>query len=50
METQETIMETSPLASGQKGKARDILTAIKTLKQIEQEQRPASSEERPQVG
>ena len=39
-------MEVSPLASGQKGKARDILAAIQTLKQIEQEQRPASAEER----
>ena len=42
METQETTMEASPLASGQKGKARDILAAIHTLKQIEQEHRPAS--------
>jgi len=39
-------MEASPLASGQKGKARDILAAIYTLKQIEQEHRPASPEER----
>jgi hypothetical protein len=46
METQETTMEASPLASGQKGKARDILAAIHTLKQIEQEHRLASSEER----
>src|SRR5262245_5588632 len=46
METQETTMEVSPLASGQKGKARDIHTAIQTLKQIEQDQRPASPEER----
>jgi len=39
-------MEVSPIASGQKGKARDILAAIQTLKQIEQEHRPASPEER----
>jgi hypothetical protein len=39
-------MEASTLARGQKGKARDILAAIQTLKQIEQEQRPASAEER----
>jgi SAM-dependent methyltransferase len=39
-------MEASPLASGLKGKARDILAAIRTLKQIEQEHRPASAEER----
>lgn len=39
-------MEASPLASGQKGKARDILAAIHALKQIEQDHRPASPEER----
>jgi hypothetical protein len=46
METQETTMEVSPLASGQKGKARDILAAIQTLKQIEHDHRPASPGER----
>ena len=35
-------MEASPLASGEKAKARDILAAIRTLKQIEQEHRPAT--------
>ena len=35
-----------PLASGEKAKARDILAAIRTLKRIEQEQRPATPEER----
>jgi N-6 DNA Methylase len=45
METQETTMEASPLASGQKGKARNILAAIHTLKQIEQDHRPASPQE-----
>jgi N12 class adenine-specific DNA methylase len=39
-------MEVSPLASGQKGKARDILAAIRTLKQLEQDHRPANPEER----
>ena len=31
-----------PLASGEKAKARDILTAIRTLKQLEREHRPAT--------
>ena len=35
-----------PVAAGEKAKARDILAAIRTLKQIEQEQRPATPEER----
>ena len=34
METQETTMEASPLASGPKGKARDILAAIQTLGRV----------------
>ncbi|MCI0657281.1 MAG: hypothetical protein L0170_09450 [Acidobacteria bacterium] len=34
------------LASGEKAKARDILTAIRALKTIEHEQRPATREER----
>ena len=35
------------VAAGEKAKARDILAAIRTLKQIEQEQRPATPQERP---
>jgi N12 class adenine-specific DNA methylase len=34
------------IASGDKAKARDILAAIRTVKRIEQEQRPATPEER----
>ena len=34
------------IASGEKAKARDILAAIRTLQRIEQEQRPATQEER----
>jgi N12 class adenine-specific DNA methylase len=34
------------IASGEKSKARDILTAIRTLKQVEVEKRPATSEEK----
>jgi hypothetical protein len=34
------------IASGQKGKARDILAAVRTLKQVEQEHRPATADER----
>ena len=34
------------IASGEKAKARDILAAIRTLKTIEQEQRPATPEEK----
>ena len=37
---------TTGMASGEKSKARDILAAIRTLKAIEQEQRPATSEEK----
>ena len=36
----------APIASGEKAKARDILAAIRTLKAIEQEQRPATPEEK----
>jgi N12 class adenine-specific DNA methylase len=36
----------APIASGEKGKARDILAAIRTLKRVEQEQRPATPEEK----
>jgi N12 class adenine-specific DNA methylase/predicted RNA methylase len=34
------------IASGEKGKARDILAAIRTLQQIEREHRPATADER----
>jgi hypothetical protein len=34
-----------PIASGEKAKARDILTAIRTLARLEHEQRPASLDE-----
>jgi N12 class adenine-specific DNA methylase len=34
------------LAAGEKAKARDILVAIRTLKTIEQEQRPSTAEEK----
>jgi hypothetical protein len=37
---------TIPLASGEKAKARDLLAAIQTLQRIEQEQRPATLDER----
>src|SRR5262249_37799567 len=37
---------TLPLAGGEKTKARDILAAIRTLQRIEQEQRPATPDER----
>ena len=36
----------APIASGEKSKARDILTAIRTLKQVEEEKRPATAEEK----
>ena len=36
----------SSIASGEKAKARDILTAVRTLKRIEQEKRPAAPEEK----
>lgn len=39
-------MTPSPTLGGDKAKAHDLLTAIRILKQIEQEQRPASEEER----
>jgi hypothetical protein len=35
----------SPIASGEKAKARDILAAIRSLQNIEREQRPATAEE-----
>jgi hypothetical protein len=36
----------APIASGEKAKARDILAAVRVLKRIEQERRPAAAEER----
>jgi hypothetical protein len=36
----------SPFASSEKAKARDILAAIRTIKRIEDEQRPATPEEK----
>src|SRR5438874_1552788 len=36
----------SPVASGEKSKARDIIAAIRTLKAIEEQRRPATSEEK----
>jgi len=38
--------EPAAIASGQKAKARDIIAAIRTLKSIEQERRPASRDEK----
>ena len=35
-----------PIAAGEKAKAQDILAAIRTLKAVEQEQRPATDDER----
>lgn len=35
-----------PLAAGEKAKAQDLLSAIRTLKRLEAEQRPANPEER----
>ena len=41
------LTSTPPIvASGEKAKARDILTAIRTLQRIEHEQRPATPDER----
>src|SRR6185312_8144404 len=37
---------TAGMASGEKSKARDILAAIRTLQAIEQDQRPATAEEK----
>ena len=44
--TRTSILTAHSIASGEKAKARDILAAIRTLKSIEQEQRPATPEER----
>ncbi len=45
-----TPAETVLIASGEKGKARDILAAIRTLQTIEHEQRAATAEERQVLG
>ena len=39
-------MPVSPIASGEKAKARDIIAAIRTLKTIEDEKRPATPQEK----
>ena len=36
----------APIASGEKSKARDIIAAIRTLKQVEEEKRPATADEK----
>ncbi|MFZ1935273.1 MAG: class I SAM-dependent methyltransferase [Thermoguttaceae bacterium] len=36
----------APIASGEKSKARDIIAAIRTLKQVEAEKRPATADEK----
>jgi N12 class adenine-specific DNA methylase len=46
MEATDTTAVPPAIASGEKAKARDILAAIKTLQQIEREQRPATTDER----
>ena len=38
--------QSAPIASGEKSKARNIIAAIRTLKQIEEEQRSATPEEK----
>ena len=38
------------ISSGEKSKARDIIAAIRTLKQIEEEKRPATPEEKQTLG
>jgi hypothetical protein len=38
-----------PIATGDKAKARDILIAIRTLKILENDQRPATDDERLQA-
>ena len=37
--------QSAAIASGEKSKARDIIAAIRTLKSVEEEKRPATSEE-----
>jgi N12 class adenine-specific DNA methylase len=46
MEGTDTTTTLPAIASGEKAKARDIIAAIRTLKAIEQERRPATEEER----
>ena len=43
MEGTDTTTATPAIASGEKAKARDIIAAIRTLKQIEREKRPATT-------
>ena len=45
METPSTTTQVA-IASGEKAKARDILAAIRTLQQVDQEKRPATPEEK----
>ena len=42
----ESITAPTDVASGERAKARDILTAIRTLKSVEREQRPPTPDER----
>src|SRR5207247_2580226 len=42
----EPTLPNGSIASGEKGKARDIIAAIRTLKAIEQERRPATDDEK----
>ena len=46
MEGTDTTTAPPVIASGEKAKARDIIAAIRTLQQIEQEHRPATADER----
>ena len=46
----ERLFSLSPIASGEKAKARNILAAIGALKRIERENRPATAEERQVLG
>src|SRR6185437_6652685 len=43
---QEATNSTALMASGEKTKARDIIAAIRTLKAIEQDKRPATAEDK----
>jgi N12 class adenine-specific DNA methylase/predicted RNA methylase len=46
MEGSETTVVTPAIAAQERAKARDILAAVRTLKQIEQDHRPATMQER----
>jgi N12 class adenine-specific DNA methylase len=50
MEGTDTTAAPPVIASGEKAKARDIVAAIRTLKQIEREHRPATGPERQTLG